>query len=226
MDKQPDLKVRVIITGATGMVGEGVLNECLQHDKVERVLVINRRPCGITHPKLKEIIHVDFYDIAPLENQLVNYNACFFCLGVSSIGMKEPEFYRLTYTLTMHIAQTLSVLNPDMTFCYISGAGTDSSEKGRMMWARVKGKTENDLVKLPFKHVYNFRPGILQPTKGLKNTLAFYKYLGWLLPLIKALAPKYICSLKELGTAMINAVTKGYKKQVLEVKDIHALAGK
>ena len=122
MDKEPDLKVRVIITGATGMVGEGVLNECLQHDKVEQVLVINRRPCGIIHPKLKEIIHVDFYDIAGLENQLANYNACFFCLGVSSIGMKEPEFYRLTYTLTMHIAQTLSVLNPDMTFCYISGA--------------------------------------------------------------------------------------------------------
>ena len=178
MDKQPGSKISVIITGATGMVGEGVLNECLLHDNVEQVLVINRRPCGITHPKLKEIIHADFYDLSPVENQLVNYNACFFCLGVSSVGMKEPEFYRLTYTLTMHVAQTLSTLNPGMTFCYISGAGTDSTEKGRMMWARVKGKTENDLMKLPFKQVYNFRPAILQSTKGLKNTLPYYKYFA------------------------------------------------
>ena len=224
MDKQSNSKISVIITGATGMVGEGVLNECLQHDEVEQVLVINRRPCGITHPKLKEIIHADFYDLSPVENQLVNYNACFFCLGVSSVGMKEPEFYRLTYTLTMHVAQTLSTLNPGMTFCYISGAGTDSTEKGRMMWARVKGKTENDLMKLPFKQVYNFRPGVLQPTKGLKNTLPYYKYFGWLLPIIRMLAPKYICTLKELGMAMINSVTKGYEKQILEVKDILALS--
>ena len=160
------------------MVGEGVLNECLEHNNVEQVLVINRRPCGITHPKLKEIIHADFYDLSPLEKQLVNYNACFFCLGVSSVGMKEKEFYRLTYTLTMHVAQTLPKLNPGMTFCYISGAGTDSTEKGRVMWARVKGKTENDLMKLPFRRVYNFRPVVLQPTKGSKNTLPYYKYFG------------------------------------------------
>src|SRR5678816_2195559 len=204
MDKQPDLKISAIITGATGMVGEGVLNECLHHDKVERVLVINRRPCGIIHPKLKEIIHADFHDIAPLENQLVNYNACFFCLGVSSIGMKEPEFYRLTYTLTMHVAQTLSALNPDMTFCYISGAGTDSSEKGRMMWARVKGKTENDLLKLPFKSTYNFRLGMARPSPGMKNVLPLYRYVGWLAPFISALAPNVISTLTELGLAMIN----------------------
>jgi hypothetical protein len=138
--------------------------------------------------------------------------------------MKEPEFYRLTYTLTMHVAEALSRLNPGIVFCYISGAGTDSSEKGRTMWARVKGKTENDLMKLPFRHVYNFRPGVLEPTKGSKNTLGFYKYLGWLLPIIKLLAPKWICSLKELGNAMINAATKGYEKQILEVKDIQALS--
>ena len=161
-----------------------------------------------------------------VENQLINYNACFFCLGVSSVGMKEKEFYQLTYILTMHFAQTLSRLNPDMIFCYISGAGTDSTEKGRMMWARVKGKTENDLMKFPFKRVYNFRPGILQPTKGLKNTLSYYKYLGWLLPIIRTLAPIYICTLKELGIAMINSVTKGYDKQILEVKDILALSKK
>jgi len=216
--------IRVIVTGATGMVGEGVLNECLQNNNVEQVLVINRRACGINHPKLKEIIHNNFYDLSAIKNQLVNYDACFFCLGVSSVGMKEPEFYRLTYTLTMHVAETLCALNPAMIFCYISGAGTDSTEKGKRMWARVKGKTENDLMKLPFKQVYNFRPGVLQPGKDLKNTLAFYKYLGWLLPLIRTLAPTWICSLEELGLGMINAATKGYEKQILEVKDILSLS--
>ena len=216
--------IRVIVTGATGMVGEGVLNECLQNINVNEVLVINRRTCGITHPKLKEIIHDNFYDLSAIKNQLVNYDACFFCLGVSSVWIKEPEFYRLTYTLTMHVAQTLCALNPAMIFCYISGAGTDSTEKGKRMWARVKGKTENDLMKLPFKQVYNFRPGVLQPGKDFKNTLTFYKYLGWLLPVIRTLAPAWICSLKELGTAMINAATKGYEKQILEVKDILLLS--
>ena len=218
------MKIKAILTGATGMVGEGVLHECLQHENVEQVLVVGRRPCGITHPKLKEIIHPDFYYLAVIENQLAGYNACFFCLGVSSVGMKETEFYKLTYLLTMNFATTLVNRNPGMVFCYISGAGTDSSEKGRMMWARVKGKTENALMKLPFKKVYNFRPGIIQPTKGLKNTLSFYKYLGWLLPIIRLVAPNYISSLKQLGLAMINAATKGYEKQILEVKDIIALA--
>jgi len=224
MDNLSNSKIKVIITGSTGMVGEGVLHECLNDDLVEQVLVINRRSCGVTHPKLKEVIHDNFFDISLIENQLIGYNACFFCLGVSSVGMKEPEFFRLTYTLTMHVAQTLSRLNPAMTFCYISGAGTDSTEKGRLMWARVKGKTENDLMKLPFKKVYNFRPGILRPTKGLKNTLSFYKYLGWLLPFFKLLMPKLINSLKQLGIAMINAVDKGYEKQIIEVKDINVLS--
>ena len=142
------------------------------------------------------------------------------------IGKKEKEFNHLTYVLTMHVAQTLSALSHEMTFCYISGAGTDSTEKGRIMWARVKGKTENDLLKLPFKRVYNFRPGILQSSKGLKNTLTYYKYVSWLLPVIRLLFPNFICSLKELGTAMINSVSKGYEKQIIEVKDIHALAKK
>lgn len=221
---QTNKKIKVILTGATGMVGEGVLNNCLQNDKVEEVLIINRKPSGLTHPKLKEIIHLDFFNLAPVADQLAGYDACFFCLGVSSVGMKENEYYRLTYTLTMHVAETLVSRNDDMTFCYISGAGTDSSEKGRMMWGRVKGKTENDLLKLPFKKVYNFRPGILQPTGGLKNTLKFYNYLGWLLPVIRFVAPNYISTLQELGEAMINAVTKGYPKQIIEVKDIHILA--
>jgi len=224
MNQQSAHKIKVIITGATGMVGEGVLHECLQHEEVEQILSISRRPGGITHPKLKEIIHSDFYNLSSVEDQLAGYNACFFCLGVSSVGMKEKEYYRLTYDLTMHVAETLSRINNNMTFCYISGAGTDSTGKGRSMWARVKGKTENDLMRLSFKAVYNFRPGILVPTKGLKNTLSFYKYLGWLIPVIKKLTPKYICSLSELGNAMINASITGFEKPILEVPDIIRLS--
>ncbi|MDP2386635.1 MAG: epimerase [Bacteroidota bacterium] len=216
--------IKVIVTGATGMVGEGVLHECLLHRDVEEVLVISRKPCEVKHPKLKEIIHKDFYDIGPIANQLKGYNACFFCLGVSSVGMKEEEFSKLTYILTLNFARELSRVNSDLTFCYISGAGTDSSEKGKTMWARVKGKTENELMKLPFKAVYNFRPGVLSPTKGLRNTLTYYKYLGWLLPVIRLLAPNSISSLKQLGTAMINTALKGYEKKIIEVKDIHVLS--
>ncbi len=216
--------LKIILTGATGMVGEGVLHECLQHAAVEKVLVVNRKPCGITHPKLQEIVHANFYDLSAIAGHLSGYNTCFFCLGVSSIGMKEPGFYKLTYTLTMHVATTLAQQNTGMVFSYISGAGTDGTEKGSSMWARVKGKTENDLQKLAFKAVFNFRPGILAPTKGLKNTLTYYKYLGWLLPVIRAVAPKYISSLKELGLAMINASLTGYDKQVIEVEDILILA--
>jgi uncharacterized protein YbjT (DUF2867 family) len=223
---KPGESIKVILTGATGMVGEGVLHECLSHPMISEILIINRKPAGVSHPKLKEIIHADFYDFSAIENQLAGYDACFFCLGVSSVGMKEEAYTKLTYTLTMHVAETISKINPGSIFCYISGAGTDSSEKGKLMWARVKGKTENDLARLPFKRVYNFRPGILTPTKGLKNTLGFYKYLGWLIPLIRTVAPNSISTLKELGIAMINAVTKGYEKNILEVKDIKQLANK
>jgi hypothetical protein len=218
--------IKAIITGATGMVGEGVLHECLLHPHVESVLVINRKTCGVSHPKLKEIIHKDFFDLSPVENELAGYNACFFCLGVSSIGMKEPEYYKLTYALTMHVAETLSKLNPAMTFCYISGKSTDSTEKGRMMWARVKGKTENDLFKLPFKEVYAFRPGYMHPTKGLKNTLKSYKYITWMYSFFRTFLPNYVSSLKELGMAMINTALFGYEKKILEVKDIVSLSKK
>jgi hypothetical protein len=217
-------KIRVIITGTTGMVGEGVLHECLQHPETESVLVINRSSCGVTHPKLKEIIHPDFFDLSAIENQLTGYNACFFCAGVSSVGMKEPDYYKLTYTMTMHVAQTLSKLNNDTVFCYVSGAGTDSSEKGRMMWARVKGKTENDLMKLPFKKVYAFRPAFMLPTKGLKNVPSSYKYIIWIYPVVRPLFPNFFGTLKEVGQAMINVTMNGYNKQVLELKDIRALA--
>jgi uncharacterized protein YbjT (DUF2867 family) len=219
-------KIRVIITGATGMVGEGVLHECLQHPQVEAVLVINRKPCGVVHSKLKEIIHQDFLNFSPIENQLSGYNACFFCLGVSSLGMRPDDYYKMTYTLTLHLAEILSKLNLAMTFCYVSGAGTDSSEKGRSNWARVKGKTENDLMKLPFKHVFAFRPAFIRPTKGLKNTLSFYKYIGWLFPIGRKLYPNGFCTLKEIGLAMINTVTHGYEKKVLAGRDIITLAEK
>ena len=219
-------KIRAIITGATGMVGEGVLHECLLHPDVESILVINRKPCGVLHPKLKELIHGDFLNLSPIEPQLSGYNACFFCLGVSSLGMKEPEYYRISYTLTMNVAKTLCKLNAEMTFCYISGAGTDSTEKGRMMWARVKGKTENDLMKLPFKAVYAFRPPFMLPTKGLKNTLPYYKYVTWLYPVARPLFPGYLITLKELGLAMINSVIFGSDKKMLEAKEIVDLAKK
>ena len=202
------------------MVGEGVLHEALQHPDVEAMLVISRKPCGVNHPKLKEIIHSDFYDLSPILNQFSGYNACYFCLGVSSVGMKEPEYFKLTHTLTLNFAGKLASVNPEMTFCYISGSATDSTEQGKSMWARVKGKTENDLIKLPFKAVYNFRPAFMLPTKGLKNTLPYYKYISWIYPIGHRLFPDYFSTLAELGFAMINTSIKGYSKQILEVKDI------
>ena len=202
------------------MVGEGVLHECLQHPDVESVLVINRKPCGVKHEKLKEIIHKDFLDIFAIESELSGYNACYFCMGISSIGKKEEEYTRITYDLTMNFAKTLATLNPEMKFCYVSGVGTDSTEKGRSMWARVKGKTENDLLKLPFKAAYMLRPGYIQPTKGLKNTYKMYKILSPFYPIIKALFSKYANTLKESGLAMINVTMHGSDKKALECKDI------
>jgi hypothetical protein len=224
MSDQLITPVKIILTGATGMVGEGVLHECLQSEKVAAILVVGRKNCGYTHPKLTEVIHGDFFDLSPIQEKLIGYDACLFCSGVSSVGKKEPEFHELTYTLTMAVAKLLAQLNPAMTFCYISGAGTDSSEKGKTMWARVKGKTENDLIKLPFKAVYNFRPGVLKKTKGLKNTLGFYKWLGWLIPFIKLISPNSVCSLRQLGQAMIRVSTIGYDKNIVEVSDIIALS--
>jgi len=220
------MKVQPIITGATGMVGEGVLHECLQHPDVDQVLIISRKPLGLQHPKIKEIICADFFDLSAIKDQFSGYNACFFCAGVTSIGKNEAEYRRLTYDLTMHFAQTLAEVNPDMVFNYVSGAGTDSTERGRSMWARVKGKTENDLMKLPFKKAYNFRPGFIKPTPGLKNAQPFYKYIGWLYPVLKLLSPNLASTSEEIGLAMINTVLKGYSKPVLEVKDIVALGGK
>ncbi len=218
------MQIRVIITGATGMVGEGVLETCLQDPRVAAVLALNRRPLGLSHPKLREVLHSDFFDLSAVEDQLAGYNACFFCLGVSSIGRKEPDYFRVTYTLTLQVAGTLARLNPGMTFCYVSGAGTDTTEKGRSMWARVKGKTENDLGKLPFKAEYNFRPGFLKPSPGAKYAHPFYKYINWVYPLGRALYPQGFCSLRELGLAMLRVVGEDPGKQALNGKDIIALA--
>ena len=220
------MKINAIITGTTGMVGEGVLMEALLHPDVEKVLVINRRSCGVTHPKLTEILHADFLDLSIVSEKLVGYNACFFCLGVSSVGMKEDVYYSMTYTLTMHMADILSGQNPEMTFCYISGAGTDSTEKGRLNWARVKGKTENDLMKLPFKKVFAFRPGFMLPEKGARNVKGYYAGFRVLYPVLRALFPGFVSTLKEVGIAMINSAIYGYEKSVLEVKDIVVLSKK
>jgi hypothetical protein len=217
------MKIKTIITGATGMVGEGVLLECLDHPDVEQVLVINRKPGGVAHPKLREIIHTDFFNLAPVEQQLIGFNACFFCLGVSSVGMSKEEYAHITRDLTLNVAQTLAKLNPEMTFCYVTGAGADSSEQGRVAWARVKGATENALMRL-FKHAYMFRPAFMKATPGQKNVKNYYKFFTWLYPLGRALYPAGFCTLQEVGLAMIKAVSEGYSKQILEVKDIVTLA--
>jgi hypothetical protein len=219
------MSIKAIITGTTGMVGEGVLHECLNHPDAESVLVINRRLCNVQHPKLKEIIHDNFYDLTKVEDRLSGYNACFFCLGTTSVGKSEVEYTRITFELTKTFADTLIKLNPDMVFCYVSGVGTDSTENGKVMWARVKGKTENYLTRL-FPKAYMFRPGIILPTRGLKNTLTLYKVFAPLVPLVKLFFPKYVCTLREAGIAMINASTKGYEKEVLEVGDIKTLANR
>ncbi len=216
--------IRAIITGTTGMVGEGVMHECLQDPRVEAVLVINRKTIGISHPKLVEILHADFYDFSSAETRLIGYNACFFCLGITSVGVSADVYYKITYTLTLALGTTLSRLNPGMDFCYVSGAGTDSTEKGRSRWARVKGKTENDLMKLSFRRVYAFRPGFIRPTKGLRFAHSFYRYVDWMYPLGRALYPNGFVSLRELGQAMIRVVGVGYRSNIITGKDIIELA--
>ncbi len=213
--------IKVIITGATGMVGEGVLFECLQNPKVSDVLIINRRHYELNHPKLKELIVPDFFQLGKVASVIEGYDACFFCAGVSSVGMKEEKYRYLTYDTTLAFAKSLIAVNDKLVFVYVSGAGTDSSEKGRMMWARVKGKTENDLIRLPFKAAYNFRPGVMLPFDGQKNWKSTYKFIG---KIIKAISPKRVLSMQEVGRAMINTVTIGYTKQILEAADIKQLA--
>ncbi len=213
--------IKVIITGATGMVGEGVLFECLQNENVSEVLIINRRHYQLQHSKLKELIVPDFFKLNDFADTIKDFDACFFCAGVSSVGMKEDKYRHLTYDTTLAFAKVLVGANSNIVFTYVSGSHTDSSEQGRLMWARVKGKTENDLIKLPFKAVYNFRPGVMLPFDGQKNWKKSYKILG---KIIKAVLPKSVLTIHQVGKAMINAVTNGYSKSVLEVADIKQLA--
>jgi hypothetical protein len=219
------MEINAIITGTTGMVGKAVLLECLEHPKVNSVLVINRKSIGMKHPKLKEIIHADFFDLTPIANQLKGYNACFFCLGVSSMGLNEAEYHKYTYDLTIHFAEVIASVNPTMTFNYVSGAGTDSTEKGKVMWARVKGKTENK-VSTMFKSVYLFRPGAILPEKGVKSKVKTYNVLYVLMkpffPLLRKM--NSITTSSRVGQAMINSVLKGYEQQHLENTDINLLA--
>ena len=217
------MKLKAIVTGATGMVGEGVLLECLNHPEVEQVLAINRRPGGVSHPKLREVIHRDFFKLGPIEQELAGYNACFFCLGVSSVGISAEEYRRMTYDLTLNLAQLLARLNPELSFCYVTGMGTDSSEQGRSAWARVKGATENALMRT-FKHAYMFRPGFMKATPGQKNVKSYYKYMEWAYPLGRALYPAAFCTLREVALAMIRIASERPPGRILEVKDIVALA--
>ena len=203
------------------MVGEGVLFECLQNEKVSEVLIINRRHYELNHPKLKELIIPDFFGLEKHALDIQGYNACFFCAGISSVGMKEDKYTRITYDTTLAFAKVLLTNNNGMVFTYVSGAHTDSSEKGRLMWARVKGKTENDLAKLGFKAEYNFRPGAMLPFDGQKNWKSVYKLI---VKVIKLFSPKNVLTMEEVGKAMINCVTIGYSKNILEISDIKALA--
>ncbi|MGO4544958.1 epimerase [Paenibacillus sp. 2TAB23] len=214
-------KLKVILTGATGMVGEGVLHESLAHPDVEQVLVIGREPCGVTHVKLKELVVPDLYDLSAISEELGGFDACFFCLGISSAGMSEAEYSQITYDLTMYVAGLLSGKNEKMVFCYVTAGGTDT---GKSMWARVKRKTENELLKLPFKKVYMFRPGYIHPTKGLKNAHRYYAALTWLYPLIRRLMPKHVITLSELGKAMVHVVQKGNDTPYLDSRDMARLS--
>jgi uncharacterized protein YbjT (DUF2867 family) len=214
--------MRVILTGVTGMVGEGVLLECLGNPAVEKVLSVSRKPTNHTHPKLEQLLVPDFRNLGEVEAKLTGYDACFYCAGVSSAGMSEADYTAITYDTPVAFATTLVRLNPNMVLTHVSGASTDATGTSRMMWARVKGRAENDLMKLPFKGVYNFRPGLMTPKPGQKHLKTFYRVALVFAPLLKLIFPTL--TLEQVGRAMIRCVQSGAPKQVLEVKDIRALA--
>jgi uncharacterized protein YbjT (DUF2867 family) len=216
--------MKVLLFGATGMVGQGVLRECLLDAEIERVQTVGRTASGARDPKLREIVRKDLFHYSDIETYLAGFDACFFCLGVSSAGLSESQYENLTYTLTMAAAETLSRLNPGMAFIFVSGAGTDSSEKGRVMWARVKGKTENALLHLPFKAAYMFRPGVIEPVHGERSKTTAYR-VGYVvmkpvLPLLRRLFPRYVLTTEEIGRAMIRVAKQGAPKKILESWDI------
>ena len=219
--------MKVVLFGATGMVGQGVLRECLLDPDVESVVAVARNAGLPPHGKLREIVHKDVYDLAAIEDRLAGYDACFFCLGVSSVGMKEETYRRVTYDLTVSVAKILAKLNPTMTFIYVSGAGTDSTERSRLTWARVKGRTENALLQMRFKTVFLFRPGYVQPLHGIRTKTALYgaayALMRPLYPLWKMLFPNYVTTTECVGRAMLNVTKRGFPKPVLENRDINRM---
>jgi len=219
--------MNVLILGATGMVGQGVLRECLLDEGVKRVVTLGRTPTGHVHPKLREVVHGDLLQLNAVEGQLRELDACFYCLGASAAGLSEAEYSRINYEMTLAVAETLVRLDPDMTFVYVSGTGTDSTERGRVMWARVKGRTENALLRLPFRSAYMLRPGLIIPMHGVKSKTrlyrVFYTVLGPLLPALKALFPRSVITTEHLGRVMLRLARSGYSKHVLEMADLAAL---
>lgn len=219
--------MKVIIMGSTGMIGKSVLLECMASDLIKSILIINRQPIGIQDKKINEIIHDDFNDFSTIRQHLKNYDACFFCLGVSSAGMSEYDYNKITYELTTGFARELIIQNDNLVFCYISGAGTDSSEKGRSMWARVKGKTENALLGMPFKASYMLRPGFIKPKKGIKSRTRLYNLMySVFTPFYYILNPfgSLVTNTEKLGKAMIRIAEKGYDKKIIPTKDINLIA--
>ena len=220
--------MRVLIFGASGMVGQGVLRECLLDPDVESVVTIVRSATGKRDAKLRELLYDNFLDFSPIEGQLFGFDACFYCLGISVAGMTEENYQRITSGFTLAAARVLVRLNPNMTFIYVSGAGTDSSERGRTMWARVKGKTENELLQLPFHAAYMFRPGVIVPLHGIQSKTQlyrmFYIVLGPVLPLLKGRFPKYVTTTEQIGRAMLKVAKRGWPKRVLETEDINQVS--
>jgi uncharacterized protein YbjT (DUF2867 family) len=221
--------MKVIIFGATGMVGKGVLLECIDDARIERVLLVSRRPGDVSHQKIRELVHQDFFDFVRIQSQFADLDACFFCLGVSSIGMSASAYDHLTYDLTLAAATSLAtVAARRLTFCYVSGEGTDSTERGRLAWARTKGKTENALLQLPFKAAYMFRPGYIQPLKGIRSKTrwyqALYDVMGPFYPIFRRLLPRYVTTTADIGRAMIQVAATGYSKEILSSLDINQLS--
>jgi len=219
--------MNVILFGATGMVGQGVLRECLLDPNVERVLSIGRTSGGVSNPKLQEIVRKELWNYADIETSLSGFDACFFCLGIASSGMTEEDYERVTYGIALAAAKVLCQLNPQMKFIFVSGAGADSSERGRLMWARIKGKTENAILRLPFAAAYVFRPGVIQPVHGEKSKTTLYRVAASvakpLLPLLRTIFPNYVLTTEEIGRAMLTVVRHGAPKRILESADVRAV---